>query len=135
MYTNAGTIVTMEKNDSIEGNMFYGWLNILAMYEQQLQHLMQTLNRSNYKDLHVDASIELDALKELINTQQTEINELTTEVLKRRNLLPPADELNKNIVPFSQIIRNNHLREHIRKVERSVFYLKYHVNKLLSIAS
>ena len=55
--------------------------------------------------------------------------------LKRRNQLAPVNELNQGVIPFSQVIRNNHLREHIRKVERSVFYLKYHVNKLLSIAS
>ena len=125
----------MEKNDSIEGKIFYGWLNNLAMYEQQLQHLLQTLNHANYKELETDATIELDALKELINTQQTEISNLTAEVLKRRNQLVPVNDPDNNVIPFSRIIRNNHLREQIRKVERSVFYLKYHVNKLLSIAS
>ena len=125
----------MEKNDSLEGKMFYGWLNNLAMYGQELAQLKETLSHSHYKGLHTDASIELDALKELIHAQQEEVSELTTEVLKRRNQLPPVNENNKSVIPFTQLIRNNHLREHIRKVERSVFYLKYHVNKLLSIAS
>ena len=60
----------MERNDSIEGKMFYGWLNNLAMYEQQLDHLEDLLNGSNYRGLQIDASIELDALKELIYAQQ-----------------------------------------------------------------
>lgn len=125
----------MEKNDSLEGKMFYGWLNNLAMYEQQLDELKQTLSRVHFRGLDIDASIELDALKELIYTQQNEVDELTTEVINRHNQLTPVNELNESIIPFSQVIRNNHLREQIRKVERSVFYLKYHVNKLLSIAS
>lgn len=125
----------MEKNDSPEGQMFYGWLNNLAMYQQQLNQLSDALNQSDYKGLQIDASIELDALKELIVAQQTEVNQLTEEVLKRHELLQPVTELNRGVIPFSQVIKNNHLREHIRKVERSVFYLKYHVNKLLSIAS
>jgi len=125
----------MEKNDSPEGQMFYGWLNNLAMYQQQLNQLSDALNQSDYKGLQIDASIELDALKELIMAQQTEVNQLTEEVLKRHELLQPVTELNRGVIPFSQVIKNNHLREHIRKVERSVFYLKYHVNKLLSIAS
>lgn len=125
----------MERDQSIEGKMYYGWLNNLAMYAQQLEHLEQLLNRSAYKGLQVDASIELDALKELINAQRAEVLELTEEVIKRHAALPPVNELNQSVIPFSQLIRNNHLREHIRKVERSVFYLKYHVNKLLSIAS
>ena len=125
----------MEKNDSPEGQMFYGWLNNLAMYQQQLNQLSDALNQSDYKGLQIDASIELDALKELIMAQQTDVNQLTEEVLKRHELLQPVTELNRGVIPFSQVIKNNHLREHIRKVERSVFYLKYHVNKLLSIAS
>jgi len=108
----------MEKNDSPEGQMFYGWLNNLAMYQQQLNQLSDALNQSDYKGLQIDASIELDALKELIMAQQTEVNQLTEEVLKRHELLQPVTELNRGVIPFSQVIKNNHLREHIRKVER-----------------
>jgi hypothetical protein len=125
----------MEHNDSLEGKMFYGWLNNLAMYGQQLADLKQTLNHANYKGLHTDASIELDALKELIFTQINEVDVLTSEVMKRLGQLGPVNEYSQTVIPFTQLIRNNHLREQIRKVERSVFYLKYHVNKLLSIAS
>lgn len=125
----------MEKNETIEGKLFYGWLNNLTMYGQELEHLQQMLSHRNYKGMQHDATIELDALKELISAQQTEVNELTAEVVKRHEQLPPVNGLNQSVIPFTQIIRNNHLRERIRKVERSVFYLKYHVNKLLSIAS
>lgn len=125
----------MDKNETIEGEMFYGWLNNLAMYEQQLAYLQQQLNGTSFRGLQIDAAVELEALKKLAAGQQTDIKNLTDEVLNRMHQLPPVNAQNKNIVPFTTLIRNNHLHEQIRKVERSVFYLKYHVNKLLAIAS
>ena len=125
----------MEKNETMEGKMFYGWLNNLAMYEQQLAHLLQQLNGSNFRGLQTDAAIELDALKDMATAQQADIKRLTEEVWNRMQQLPPVNAHNQNIIPFTTLIKNNHLREQIRKVERAVFYLKYHVNKLLSIAS
>lgn len=70
-------MLTMEKNESVAGKMFYGWLNSLAMYEQQLAHLKEQLNSANYKGLQADTTIEPDALKELIKAQQAEVAELT----------------------------------------------------------
>jgi hypothetical protein len=105
------------------------------MYRQQLQDLELRVTGASRTGFDLDAAIELDALKELINAQQVAIDTLTAETINRLEQLKPANKANDGIMAFTEVIANNHLRDKIRKAEHSVFYLKHHVNKLLSMAS
>ena len=123
-------------NGNIQKRLYHEWLNNLSMYQQELKHLQQLLNQPAYKSLQPDASIELDALKELIQAEELVIESLSSEVVSRHeNAVLKDNEVNSQVMAFTEVIRNNQLREKIRKVEHSVFYLKYHVHKLLSLAS
>jgi hypothetical protein len=124
-------MITTRTNETLQEGLYYEWVNNLAMYQQELEHLEHVLTGTGNKDL--DAAIELDALKELIEAQHKVIADLIEEVLQKKQHLVPAGY--EGIIAFADVLRNNHLREKIRKVEHSVFYLKYHVHKLLSIAS
>ena len=127
--------MSTETDETLQGRMYYGWLNNLVMYSQQLEQLRGMVNGANYKNLQVDASIERDALKELISTQQTEVDDLIACIMKKRAQMQTVYASPKGIIPFAELIKTNELREKIRKSEQSVFYLRYQVNKLLSIAS
>ena len=123
-------------HENYHNRLYYEWLNNLTVYQQELDHLEQVLDKSVYKGIQLDASIELDALKELIKTEKAEIETLSNEVVKRhQDSVMAGTEQNDGVIAFSELIKTNQLREKIRKAEHSVFYLKYHVNKLLSLAS
>ena len=127
---------TERANGNIQKRLYHEWLNNLSMYQQELKHLQQLVNQSAYKSLQPDASIELDALTELIQAEEVVIEALSAEVMKKHeNAVLKDIELNNHVMDFAEVIKNNQLREKIRKAEHSVFYLKYHVHKLLSLAS
>ncbi len=127
---------TERNNGNIQKRLYREWLNNLSMYQQELEHLRQLLNQPAYKSLQPDASIELDALTELIQAEELVIESLSSEVVRRHeNAVLKDNELNSQVMAFTEVIKNNQLREKIRKAEHSVFYLKYHVHKLLSLAS
>ncbi len=126
---------TTGNNETIQQGLYYEWMNNLSMYLQQLRHLDEQVDKKAYNRVSLDTAIELDALKELINVQQLIIEELASEVQHRYNQLANAEQSQKGVISFNEVLRNNQLREKIRKAEHSVFYLKYNVTKLLSIAS
>ena len=128
-------MITTRTNETLLDGLYHEWLSNLAMYQQELEYLEQLVTRNTNKDIELDASIELEALHELIEAQQKVIEGLTTEVLQKHEQLKVDHDLQEGVIPFSEVLKNNQLREKIRKAEHSVFYLKYHVNKLLSIAS
>ena len=128
-------MITTRTNETLMDGLYHEWLSNLAMYQQELEYLEQLVTRNTNRDIELDASIELEALHELIEAQQKVIEGLTTEVLQKHEQLNAEHELQEGVIPFSEVLKNNQLREKIRKAEHSVFYLKYHVNKLLSIAS
>ena len=128
-------MITTRTNETIQGQLYYEWLNNLSMYHQQLEHLEELVMRVRGHGMQLDASIELEALVDLIKVQQQQIEGLSAEVMLKIKHLKPVDETNEGVIAFAEVIINNQLRERIRKAEHSVFYLKHHVNKLLSIAS
>ena len=129
-------MITTRTNETLQEGLYHEWLNNLAMYQQELWHLEEMLTGTGHrKEMHVDTSIELDALHELIETQHKVIAELSEEVLQKMQQLKPMEGSHEGVIAFAEVLRNNQLREKIRKAEHAVFYLKYHVNKLLSIAS
>jgi hypothetical protein len=128
-------MITTRTNETIQGQLYHEWLNNLSMYHKQLEHLLKLVTGANNHGIQLDASIELEALADLIKVQQQQIEGLSAEVMLKIKHLKPVDEANEGIIAFAEVIINNQLRERIRKAEHSVFYLKHHVNKLLSIAS
>jgi len=126
---------TTGTNETLLEGLYYEWLNNLVMYQQELGYLQQLLTKGSYREIQADAAIESDALRELIHAQQNTIEDLATEVMQKRGQLKMADDLPDGVIAFAEVLKNNQLREKIRKAEHTVFYLKYHVNKLLSIAS
>ena len=127
-------MITTGTNETLQEGLYNEWLNNLSMYQQELEHLEELVIKAN-RGIQLDASIELDALKELIATQHKTLADLTIEVLHKRKQVKVKGELHQGVIAFSEVLMNNQLRDKIRKAEHSVFYLKYHVNKLLSIAS
>ena len=123
-------------HENFHNRLYYEWLNNLSVYQQELEHLEQLVNQSGYKGMPLDASIELDALKELIKAEQEEMEKLSKEVVERHkeSVLACAEQI-EGVMAFNELIKTNQLREKIRKAEHSVFYLRHHVNKLLSLAS
>jgi len=129
-------MITTRTNETLQEGLYHEWLNNLAMYQQELWHLEEMLTGTGHgKRMRIDTSIELEALYELMETQHKVIAELSEEVLKKMQQLKPAEGNYQGVIAFAEVLRNNQLREKIRKAEHAVFYLKYHVNKLLSIAS
>jgi len=128
-------MIITRTNETLQGRMYYEWLNTLSMYQQELEHIDQLVDGNAFKNLHLDASIELEAFSELIKVQKKQLEDLTTEVLEKNNQAQRDRSSTEGVMAFTEVIRNNQLREKIRKAEHSVFYLKYNVNKLLSIAS
>ena len=127
---------TERNNGNIQKRLYHEWLNNLSMYQQELKHLQQLVNQSVSKSFEADASIELDALTELIEAEELVIERLSLEVVqKHENAVLKYNEVNGHVMAFTEVIKSNQLREKIRKAEHSVFYLKYHVHKLLSLAS
>ena len=124
-----------KENRTISAMLFHEWLNNLSMYSQELSHLQDMVNGRRYRGIQLDASIELEALSELITERRADVANLSSEVLSRLRLHEAKGSDVTGVIQFSEIISNNQLRERIRKAERSVFYLKYHVNKILSKAS
>ncbi len=124
-----------KENRTISAMLFHEWLNNLSMYSQELNYLYDMVSSRRYRGIPLDASIELEALSELITERREDVANLSSEVLSRLRLHEAKGSNVTGVIQFSEIINNNQLRERIRKAERSVFYLKYHVNKILSIAS
>jgi hypothetical protein len=104
------------------------------MCRQQLEYLENRINTINDR-LGLDASIELEALQELVTAQLQNIEDLTVEVAERLYGIQSNQHSASGVIVFSEALKGNALREKIRRAEHSVFYLKHNVYKLLSIAS
>ncbi len=123
--------------DSTDGPVFdklyKEWSTTLLAYKEELQTLDNVIGQmqSSVNDLHFQQ--EVKQLCTRIVLQKNVLGVLSEEVIQLRKKYAGRDE--KNVVPLADLVENNRFRDKIRKIEQSIFMLKYQVNKLLSIAS
>lgn len=125
----------IKTNEVLETGLYNEWLNDLYVYEQQLLSLETKINESYFDEMTLKIRSELKVFESRLKLLKEEIKSLCEDVLARREKLLASHQVGNKVLPISEAIRNNHLRDRILNAEKSVFYLRYQLNKLLSLAS
>ena len=118
----------------LEG-LYDEWLNTLLVYGQQIENLESVIKQIMRDTVELSTRNNMQAMLTDLRRTKIEIETLSNEVFVKRAKVARENEHEQNVVSLHQLIENNRLRERVIKAEQSVFYLKYEVNKLLSLAS
>lgn len=124
---------TIKTTESSTGKHHTEWLSSLHAYMEHLQN-MDGVTRQLQLTVHdLYFQRDLQRVRTEIVLQKNVVNQLQNEIEQayQRYLLSE----DKQLITIGDLIERNRLRDKILKTEKTVFMLKYQVNKILSLAS
>ncbi|MDB5282639.1 MAG: hypothetical protein JWO06_1714 [Bacteroidota bacterium] len=124
-------------NEMLLNGLYYEWLNSLCAYHQQLEGLESAVDAitrgADRGIIDYELKANLQEIKAKLYAEKCEVDHLSDLIVAKREKVAQSEPT--EIIAFSEVLENNHLRDRVRKAEQIAFYLKYQVNQLLSKAS